>query len=83
MLLSCEVAGPNARNARGESPSGASSTPKSASGAGAASAGGFRESLKRLNSGDFIYDPQVGSSPVQVKVEQVEQNGELEETLGF
>merc|ERR1712029_693027 len=47
MLLSCEVAGPNARNARGESTGSAATTPKTTS---KSSNGGFRDSLKRLNS---------------------------------
>ena len=58
MLLSCEVAGPNARNSsggNGVSNEGASQVTSKSSN------GGFRESLKRLNSGDFIYDPQVFS----------------------
>ena len=56
MLLSCEVAGPNARNSsggNGVSNEGASQVTSKSSN------GGFRDSLKRLNSGDFIYDPQV------------------------
>merc|ERR1719206_10087 len=74
MLLSCEVAGPNARNTSGGGPNSQGASPVTPKSNNNTSNGGFRESLKRLNSGDFIYDPQISgrraAEPQELKCSQ-------------